>query len=217
MLTSLQLAPAAGVIVKAGTGAVVKYAPKVAPHVFKQVPKNLKKVPNLGTRVAGLMNYLRGFRPGQIKKLLPWAEAILVGWGIRDAADTLSDEFRGVDWEEVAEEDVEDAATEAEEEEEEEGEVEEEVSDESSESAATPDPVIEAGLTGGGSQFDPVKPVPTEPDSVEAGENTVDPDELTLEQLDQIEAGINPVEQEFGNSPDPSLNPFFEKDESDII
>lgn len=195
MLIRLQ---AGGAIVKTGSSAIVKHAPKAIPLVTKQIPKAVTAATTTGGKVAGLVKYLKGFRPGQIKKLLPWANAALVGWGIRDGIDSVSDEFRGIDWSQVEEEDIEESAA------------EEEPSDDSSESTVTPDTVTEAGMTGGGSQFDTVAPVSTEPDPVEAGENAVDPDELTLEQLDQIQAGIDPIEQEFGDSPDPALNPFFE-------
>lgn len=209
MLIRLQAAGAivkagGGAVVKAGGSAIAKHAPKAIPHVTKQMPKAVTVATTTSGKVAGLVKYLKGFRPGQIKKLLPWVNAALIGWGIRDGIDSVSDEFRGIDWSQVEEEDVEEAAA------------EEESSDESSESTVTPDTVTEAGMTGGGSQFDTVVPVPTEPDSVEAGENAFDPDELTMEQLDEIKAGIDPIEQEFGDSPDPALNPFFENEEGTI-
>ena len=74
-----------------------------------------------------------------------------------------------------------------------------------------------AGLAGGAAQSATAESSSSGSSSGVSTDESFDPEELTLEELDQIQAGIDQQEQSFGDSPDPTLDPFFEGDASQSI
>ena len=235
----LTCSKAGGAIVKAGTSAVVKYGPKVAgkavpfvksttPKATKwgsqfidDIPKAIKPVAQVVDDIPGVANaasdvgetaaktgkgWLRNpFTEKGLNKAATYANIGFAGWAAKEAVGDVADEFKGVDWEEVgADGQNGGAAT-------------EQTSPATAESENGAGAVNGAGLAGGAAQSATAESPSSGSGSGVSTDESFDPEELTLEELDQIQAGIDQQEQSFGDSPDPTLDPFFEGDASQSI